>query len=87
MSIVEVPQQQMDTPDEAKSGTSSSQQIETGTFKTGPWSISECNELQYLVSSLGNRWATIEVVMNRRADSCRDKYRRMHRKRRKKVAR
>jgi len=47
-------------------------------FKRGAWSEEETNELLTLVTRFGKKWAEIQTMLNRSADSCRDKYREFH---------
>lgn len=46
-------------------------------FKRGAWTEDECDMLVDLVQRSGKKWASIQVKLNRSADSCRDKYREM----------
>lgn len=48
-------------------------------FKRGSWTEEEEVELYDLVQRHGRKWAKIQKILNRSADSCRDKYKIMRR--------
>jgi hypothetical protein len=47
----------------------------TNSFKRGAWTEEECDMLVQLVQRIGRKWVAIQVIINRPAKTCRDKYR------------